>query len=1300
MMENELDQFLAHLDELSSDSISLDHQLLKEKEKNQRMNKLLVSLQSSTKDILSLYKNERLITIELQDKLNQRELAINSLERQYDELKKSFDNDNLIHKQLMEEVKQNHASEREDYINLCKDYFEMLSDTTCFYNYEIKKSQNKIISSSEKFLLNLDITWNKPKLIRSKRNLDNECFEVGSTVSRTSSRKSKRSGIKSKVNSEIKRRKTDIWDMKSISQAPSPAVLSDYDELSDLSSELCGAESSFSFNTFSIGNETSFSSLQSPTNPARDVKCKCHLFTDNDAILVSVGTNTDPPDKPLPSVPSLLIGDDDEGERNVHKRLHNLLTFFYSPVSKEVLTSFGSHQDSLQDSIHQVSSTSNTEGEIGKPLRNSNYFHGNKSVLAHSDGPKVPETAAKAEVESVPSVKVKQTVDQGTSPEANDTCNKSTSTVHSTTTRGTSTINVVKRNFGVQFPELSLESIFSETIFDLPAFLSPIHDIEDAADDGEMKSDELPPKEMKSTETMTELCNVNREISYLINSPILKAEKALIDPRDGDNNSFIILGQTLFDLFMKRIQKSNQLLSDDDITRQKIWKHLKRQLVDRFSELSFDETLNGSFSESDLIDQIPVEVGNSSNKEGHEERELTFDEIEVDSYSEAILKPGGPIEENLKPIGTIENVEKLTNESLSVSNNEELVELEEEVEEILQVETIEFTKESMISSDYEESEVTSDEFEEIFKNFKLVCLTPPQFIEPIDDLSDVIWGSLFPKDDLEAQESDDCLTELNEVLDGFDVDHEPIEIPTEMNRDHEVEEILKFHEPEVIDFDTPKSPLPFMLESDISPEEVIDIPTESSTNRLRQSTHIFDSALRFIPKVKSRIIHWQEMNKVKNNQADRQLCKARESIKSYLESEWTDKNLENCCKSVGSIDCLLVIREAIHETVQDNKHLKEISVEFTPPAPPLPPYQQKLIVLIQKLSLIHPQLPRMLIEDLEEKLFRLDNSSIDHDDLRNIGYYYTSLADVFAQGDQKTVLYFLVKCIYFYGYRSVPIIFVLLKAYPQIIPRKLELLKKNCKDIDWENMTGIELSKVFFDFECMDSLDLTIVFMITNFVEEEKTHMGIVSKMIKSNRKPENALNVSEHELFKFFSRFHGYFNKCIIRQRILQILMKRLDEGNLTNLSLSFILLSKRSLREYSLGTIVEKNLMPKLNNYYEEIMKSEDNAPEDLIAKLCLVIETISAVMKVYGKEKEKTIRAIFTKFVSIQSHLKNHKVQVSCIQAILRLQRFSDHHKEIYEIIKSHEDLNGNMNESLRYAIKTFIHRKCERFIKKGN
>lgn len=1258
---SEIDDFLAQLDEISTDSTSIDHyQLQKQKSRNKELRSHLVTVRDFGKEILSLYKNERQERANIQEKLNKAQREFNELQRSYDDLERRNVNETFNYTQSVGELKEKQAQEHEDYIELSQDYFELLSESTCFLNYELKQSQNKIISKTERFLRNAlgENFKNLPKVMRSKR------ARVGdSVVTRSSSRTSKRGNDKVKGGTGTKRMKTEIWDMKSISQASSPAATIPFDEeTSDLSSEICETESStFSFNTFSIGNETSFTLLQGEKNspsPTRiSHRCNCHLYADSDIVLVSTGTNTDPPLEPPVSVTRLLESENFEdslakvpvieniGENeNVFKRLFNELMF----------NSFIDSTEATELNDLEVSSTSSIKSkDNGKRVKSISTldFNAQFNILDYhqlsgiSPVPAFSSTATNTDPEVVKLMR--ETVEQGTSPEPTLTCNKSTATVRSTTTRGTTTVNVVMKSCGSQFPEITMEKIFSETIFELPDCLSPIHEIQ--------------VEEVTKTATVgtiTELRNVNREVDYFVSTTRVKTELSLgklVDSHDHEDQSFIILGQTLFDLFLKRIRKSNDCLSDDEITRQKIWKHLKRQLLDRFSELTFDESLNVSFSDSELHERIVVDdLNNNENKDMYESCTITTDEPAND---EADL---------------VENGEELT-----TIVPDELV---ESVATFAKPAAITFSKPKIISPSIlpaDEQTLIYEEFEHILASMKAICSTPPHILEPIQDLPDVIFGSLFPESNSEADEDDqDFCKSSDDVLAGFDIEYDPIEIPTDCE-----DENIQSSCPVFTDFDTPRSPPPFTMTSEIDDPPVI--PAEGSTKK-KCSANIVDSILDYNPKIRLNILQWQQSHTITSKESDKRLCKMRKSIATYLIAEWTDENLDIC---VASIDPFkeFVLTQAIYETVEDNKWQKDVNTDFTPGAPPLPHYQQKLILLIKKLSDKNPLLPHKLIESLEEKLLRLDNSKVELDDLRNVSYYYTSLVDLFFNGDHTMVFYFIVKCIYFYGYKAIPMVFVLIKAFPNALPKKSQLLKKYSKGIDWENMTGLELSKVHLDLDWMDSLDLTVMYVLTCIQQYRTKHE---SKAIK------------DHELFNYVPKFYGFQLSFIGAQKLLDVLLKRLEDGKLVNLTLSLILLAKRTNIEFAVKTLLKGQLMPLLNKYVTEVAScATTNSTPLQVSRVCILVETISCILKTFSEEKEKSFKEVFPMILGVLGRVQNQQIQESCIKAILRLQRFIDNQKEVFEIIcHHHHTYNARMSDSLRYAILTFMHRKKANFFKK--
>lgn len=1303
-MESEFNDFMAQLDEISADSASVDsYQLQKQKSENKKLKELLTSMKDSTKEMLGLYKSERQITIHLQEKLDSEIQDHNSLQRRYDDLERTNVNKTFSLTELMNEMKEKHVHEHENYIELCQDYFETLSDSTCFFNYEIKKSQNKIISKTERFLRDcMGDQFKKPRIVQSRRM---KCDETDSDISRVSSRASKRVA-KVKSGSVSKRLKTDIWDMKSISQASSPAAIQFDEEVSDLSSEICGAESSFSFNTFSIGNESSFSFLQNQKkSPNKKNQCGCHLLGENVGELVSIGVNTDPPVETLPMMPSLLaecvvehisIGVNTDAPDETLLSVPLLLA--ERELSEVELVSIGVNTDPpdetppillddfdttankiengngniLDDYENYSSNKSNIflapdkssetaecfdQGSSGDCIINNgnlnrnesnNYLNQKHDILDFAKtATSYTTSSTNTEADGIPLTK--EMVDEATSPEPVVICHKSTATVRSTTTRGTYTVSPEMKNFGVQFPEITLERIFNETIFEFRDCISPIED-----------EPEMAIKETTSTGTVTELCNVIREIDY-----VCKPTEDLTT-KNQEEQSFILLGQTLFDLFLKRIRKSNESLSDDEITRRKIWKHLKRQLLDRFSELKFDETLNSSSSDLDSRERRMSyeEMINQKAKDGHEEFVIQPEEDEIfeDTAQDSESKQMDlNMEETTEVRRTPSPDFDQDSESASYSTIDSSITTNSEV------------------ARAEANDFDSEEFDEIFKTLEQFCLTPLSPVSQFDELSDVMWKTAFPEstDDIKDLDNSPMISKC--VLDGYNVEHEAIEIPTEC--DLEICEILqrKPTEPIFNEFDTPKSPSKFV--TCVNATYPIKIIPMEKASKLKTSLLNFGSVLKYDQHTRKTLLHWQKNQKVNVKISDKRLRKTRKAIQVYLTSDWTDESVDTCLADIEIRDDKILL-EAIYETVEDNKDQTEICTEFSPPAPPLPQYQQRLILLIKKLSETIPTLPHLLLENLEEKLLKLENYSKEMDDLRNICYYYTALVDLFFDGDSTMVFYFIVKCIYVFGYKAIPMVFVLIKAFPKALAKKSVLLKKFNNTIDWENMTGLELSKVQFDNSCMDSLDLTVMHWLTSVTQfNKKTHESNV---------------VKDHELFNYLPKFYGFHLNFMSAQKLIDILMKRLTEGQLENLSLSLILLAKRA--DIKMRTLIKENLLVALEKFVAKLI-NVDHSTQPLVAQICLLVEVISSIAKTLTEQKEKV--QIFPVLVSVLGRINNNEIKESCILAILRIQRHIGTHKEIVEIIKHYQDSSeGITSATLRYAIQTFVHRKDDKLFKKSN
>lgn len=572
-------------------------------------------------------------------------------------------------------------------------------------------------------------------------------------------------------------------------------------------------------------------------------------------------------------------------------------------------------------------------------------------------------------------------------------------------------------------------------------------------------------------------------------------------------------------------------------------------------------------------------------------------------------------------------------------------------------------------------------FQKMLENIKNL-VNIPQIIEPIEELPDVIWSRLFPKIVTCEMYNESPGSPVN-MLEDFDFDYETIKVPNERSNqfvkedeDMEVENILEKQVRVYSDNETPQSPPPF-IQKTLNPlhePKVIPLEQEYSKNKIQCS--IVEAVLEFDPQLQLVFFPNQKELNISDICDEKRLCKIRKSIKLYLEASWTDESLEECLLTVGKyIEKEELLTEAIWETVDDQKENLEVNAGFTTPAPALPQYLQRIILLISKLTDVNQNLPKKLLADLEEKVFKVDNAKMELNGLTNITYYYSALMDLFFEGDGSMIFHYIFKSLYFYGYKAIPMTHVLIKAFPTVLPKKSLILKQYLKEVDWENTSPLEISKMELDYEQVDSLEMTVMFMLTNF------------KLY--NMKKHSSYEIRDHELFKYLPKYYGFSLNFITSEKLLAFLMKRLQNNKLQNLSFSFILLARRMNAIFALNTMLKRKLIPQLREYFEKYLVTKAHEEE-----INLLIETISVILKSHSDEKDKSYVDIFSMIINILSRSANHLIEESCIKALLRLQRFNDNPKDIYKIIQQWNP-SQNISQSLQLMIRTFVHRKNGNF-----
>ncbi|CAO1394191.1 unnamed protein product [Diamesa serratosioi] len=1371
--------FLQSLEENNAPSNDYKQKFERQRDANKNLKAMISSIRTSAQDSLAMYsieKAEKEYLLKQQTAL-QNELA--ELKENYVYMENTSINRTHLQNQIYQEMKKEKV---EDYMELGKDYLALWSQLTCYHNFEITKQVNRMILKTEKFIRKHEPGFKKAKIVKTiaKSGPSSYDYDTDSQVSTMSQKSStKRASDKSR-NLKSKKRKTDSWDQCSNSSVLSPERVESFDEIDHLDNVT--NDSSYSTNvsisSTAACDESSFNLLQfnrkcyctkKTTSDEKSVQTNIEEY----AKLVSVGTNTEEEEvdnqDPLPSLPFLLDDDllSDLAYSNTPATspleddlvLEQALEYININTNKVV-------NNPMKNIKHTMDGCTNTEVaypevqtlpllelfdskklgksrkyeenlklniilSLGKTIATQTITENNAASVVEKSLPEYRVVGTNTDLYSVkePCVMVNHATStdvviiekaaKHTSTDSTCMSDASTITVHSSTTRGTSTTSIAMKNVAIQFPEsssCSIDKILSEMKFVMPLCISPIRDI-NVQKFNTTESQTISESKIiyKSFGTLTEINNVCRKVDYVITKDeSRRIKKEVLSPAVSmgnlnveqcpENRSFMVLGQTLFEIFLERLQMTRSHFMNEEISQQN-WNEMKEKVMDEFLALTNEK----DFPETGDSDIVSVEKSKEDQRlsDSGIYKELTIIETQIDDT--VIINSSVEVEDMVhEPFKTLSEEEATT-------LKQEVVEVSSQIQgnihnEILQENEIDMsTKPIVLSKEIQSPQPTQPTFklpltpktsitnskqrkrerksiEKMLYNVKTL-VNIPEIIEPIEELPDVIWSSLFPKTVTCEPYNESPRSPVN-ILEDFDFDYETVYVPPERtnqiieetvcvkDEDMEVKCLLENLVKVYSDKETPQSPPPFIQKSlnPLHEPKIIPLEQEFSKNKIQSS--MVDAVLKFNPQLRSQFVLKNKELNITDKCNEKRLCKIRKSLKIYLEAPWTNENLEECLMVVSNYtDMEELLTEAIWETIEDQKDYTEVNADFTTPAPALPQYLQRIILLISKLTEENSNLPKKLLDDLEEKVFKLDNSKMELIQLTNITYYYSALMDLFFDGDCSMIFHYIVKSIYYYGYKAIPMTHVLIKAFPSVLPKKSLILKKYLKDVDWDSVSLLEVSKMELDYEQLDSLDLTVMYMLTNF------------KLYNIKKHPSH--EIREHELFKYLPKYYGFPLNFITAPKLLEILMKRLQNNQLQNLSFSFILLARRMNTLFVLRTMMKSQLIPLLSDYFEKFLVSKAHEQE-----IILLIEIISAILKPHSDEKDKSFVDIFSLIINILSRSANHSIEESCIKALLRLQRLNNNPKDIYNIIKQWNPLQ-EISKSLQLMIGTFVHRKNANF-----
>lgn len=523
--------------------------LAKEKCENEKLKFMIASLHKSTQGISTLYQKEQKVCKELNKQIEDTKTLYSELLLRHKELENQNLNKIYYQDQLLAEFKEKPIEVKKDYEELGKEYLSLLSYLTINNNFEIDTTRNRIILKTEKFLRKSYPDF-KVKIIKSNGK--------GRRVKRSKENAPKPDTKRRRVVDESNDR---IWE-----NVASPNTISETSSMYSYESEVddhFDDNSNFDF----VEPKSSLKNLG-----LQQVLQVEEIREDQEIVQVKelqeTGTQTDN-NRPI------ILSDTCERSTNTELDLEpprKLMELRTVETNTEPL-----HIEPPPKEVKTISTSTNTE-ETSPKIKTSSIST-NTEPFDPPDSNKTVENTKKSTSYS----------------DLVTNCDKSTATTISTVTRGTSSQDLED--------QLTVQSILSETIFQVPSFVEPfINEI----------------LACKTVGTMTDLSNINKRISYMqIKEELIMLKTECVTPSSPvhnfsnnhlvpclsfdqfyDNNKFITIGKIMFELFLDMIKPN--------VDVQNNYLESCSQLKDKFME-SFLEVCQSDENACELFGRVTRE---------------------------------------------------------------------------------------------------------------------------------------------------------------------------------------------------------------------------------------------------------------------------------------------------------------------------------------------------------------------------------------------------------------------------------------------------------------------------------------------------------------------------------------------------------------------------------------------------------------------------------------------------------------------------------------------------------------------
>ncbi|XP_055379746.1 uncharacterized protein LOC129610939 [Condylostylus longicornis] len=384
-------------------------------------------------------------------------------------------------------------------------------------------------------------------------------------------------------------------------------------------------------------------------------------------------------------------------------------------------------------------------------------------------------------------------------------------------------------------------------------------------------------------------------------------------------------------------------------------------------------------------------------------------------------------------------------------------------------------------------------------------------------------------------------------------------------------------------------------------------------------------------------------NKVKNYTEI--LLKLKNILEHYVESPANEDQVKRCIyRLFQNTQNSKIICKAIAEIIEISKDKKKINSSLSLS---ISETEAKIVVLIEKFNTHIKQFKQNVITEIHNRVFKLKSDVIPLENLINLVKFNIILMDLEnsldkqSEDDRKMARLLTFKCLYYYNIKAIPMVFQLLISYPSILPRKSN-----------------------------------------PFYKDDDVIIKTIQSILNSIPYDVNKTDLKHYEMFYLLKDFYNYDRVKPSREELVEFLIINIRKHLLKDISYSFALICKQHGFEWTENFVIEKNILPLLNEYYAKILESEENDEriECLIESLSFIIKSFPVDFNNFDKYLQ-----IFTNFLHSTAR---KRIQQAAVCALLRLSRFGL--VNIFTAILNWCP-NFEVDRTVKLMIQTFLYRK---------